>query len=95
MLSQCGCRSTMPASSLTTKSRNQVAKAIGYNETDLESISKESILGVGCGAPPLNFADIKEGESVVDLGSGAGIDVFPISQTGWSTREGPRNRYDR
>jgi hypothetical protein len=75
-------------------SRNQVAKAIGYNETDLESIPMESILGVGCGAP-LNFADIKEGESVVDLGSGAGIDVFPISQTGWSTREGHRNRYDR
>jgi arsenite methyltransferase len=86
----------MPAGSLTTKSRNQVVKAIGYNETDLESISKESILGVGCGAPPpLNFADIKEGESVVDLGSGAGIDVFPISQTGWSTRQGHRNRYDR
>ena len=85
----------MPAGSLTTKSRNQVAKAIGYNETDLESISKESILGVGCGAPPLNFADIKVGESVVDFGSDTGIDVFPISQTGWSTREGPRNRYDR
>jgi arsenite methyltransferase len=48
---------------------------IGYDEKDLQSIPKESILGVGCGAP-LNFADIKEGESVVDLGSGAGIDVF-------------------
>src|ERR687897_1647592 len=74
MPSQCGCGST-PAGSLTTTSRNQVAKAIGYNERDLESIPKESILGVGCGAP-LNFADIKEGETVVDLGSGAGIDVF-------------------
>jgi arsenite methyltransferase len=79
MPNQCGCESTS-ASSLKTKtttssSRNQVAKAIGYNEKDLESIPKESILGVGCGAP-LNFADIKEGESVVDLGSGAGIDVF-------------------
>lgn len=74
MPSQCGCGSK-PAGSLTTTSRNQVAKAIGYNEKDLESIPKESILGVGCGAP-LNFADIKEGESVVDLGSGAGIDVF-------------------
>jgi arsenite methyltransferase len=40
---------------------------------------KESILGVGCGAP-LNFADIKEGEIVVDLGSGAGIDVFLSAQ---------------
>jgi arsenite methyltransferase len=60
---------------LTTTSRDQVAKEIGYEEKDLQSMPKESILGVGCGAP-LKFADIKEGESVVDLGSGAGIDVF-------------------
>jgi arsenite methyltransferase len=32
-------------------------------------------LGVGCGAP-INHADLKEGEIVVDLGSGAGIDIF-------------------
>ena len=32
-------------------------------------------MGVGCGAP-LHHADVKEGETVVDLGSGAGIDVF-------------------
>ena len=44
----------------------------------LESIPNESILGVGCGAP-LNFADLKEGETVVDLGSGAGIDSFLAS----------------
>ena len=72
--SECGCGSPH-AGSLTTTSRDQVTKEIGYEETDLQSIPKESILGVGCGAP-LNFADIKEGETVVDLGSGAGIDVF-------------------
>ena len=32
-------------------------------------------MGVGCGAP-VNFADICEGEVVVDIGSGGGIDVF-------------------
>src|SRR5919112_2447187 len=74
MPSQCGCGSTS-AGSLTTISRDQVAQAIGYDQRDLETIPKESILGVGCGAP-LNFADIKEGETIVDLGSGAGIDVF-------------------
>ena len=41
----------------------------------MESVPESSILGVGCGAP-VNFADIKEGEVVVDLGSGGGIDVF-------------------
>ena len=34
-----------------------------------------SILGVGCGAP-VKFADLRKGETIVDLGSGAGIDVF-------------------
>ena len=48
---------------------------IGYTKQELESIPGKSILGVGCGAP-VNFADIKEGETVVDLGSGAGADVF-------------------
>jgi hypothetical protein len=48
---------------------------IGYNNEELQSIPQASILGVGCGAP-LHFADVKEGETIVDLDSGAGIDVF-------------------
>lgn len=48
---------------------------IGYDQKDLKAISESSILGVGCGAP-VNFADMREGETVLDLGSGAGIDVF-------------------
>jgi ubiquinone/menaquinone biosynthesis C-methylase UbiE len=48
---------------------------IGYNNEELQSIPQESILGVGCGAP-LHFADVRQSEIVVDLGSGAGIDVF-------------------
>lgn len=62
----------IPISSLRSQ---QAAKSIGYGQSELESIPSESILGVGCGAPT-RFADIKEGEVVVDLGSGAGIDVF-------------------
>ena len=53
----------------------QSAKNIGYDAKDLESIPESSILGVGCGAP-VNYADIKGGEVVVDIGSGGGIDVF-------------------
>jgi arsenite methyltransferase len=51
------------------------ATDIGYDSKELESIPKASVLGVGCGAP-LHHAAAKEGETVVDLGSGAGIDVF-------------------
>src|SRR6266487_694667 len=53
----------------------QIAKNIGYDTKELESIPESSILGVGCGTP-VNFADIHEGEVVADIGSGRGIDVF-------------------
>jgi len=56
----------------------QIAKNIGYDPKELESIPESSILGVGCGAP-INFADIHEGEVVVDIGSGGGIDVFLVA----------------
>jgi arsenite methyltransferase len=53
----------------------QIAKNIGYDTKELEYIPESSILGVGCGAP-VNFANIRESEVVVDIGSGGGIDVF-------------------
>ena len=53
--------------------------AVGYDDIALESIPKSSILGLGCGAP-INFANLKTGEVVVDLGSGAGIDAFLASR---------------
>jgi arsenite methyltransferase len=51
------------------------SKEIGYESDKLNSIPESSVLGVGCGNPT-RFADLKEGNVVVDLGSGAGIDVF-------------------
>ena len=60
-------------------SPKQALLSIGYDNKELECIPQSSILGVGCGAP-LNFADLKEGEVVVDLGSGAGIDAFLASK---------------
>jgi arsenite methyltransferase len=65
----------LSTTSTTCCSPDQSAVIIGYNNEELQSIPQASILGVGCGAP-LHFADVKEGETVVDLGSGAGIDVF-------------------
>ena len=56
-------------------SPSDTVTVIGYENKELESIPKASVLGVGCGAP-LHHTDVKEGEIVVDLGSGAGIDVF-------------------
>jgi arsenite methyltransferase len=49
--------------------------AVGYTAEDLRLVPEMAILGVGCGNPTA-WADLKEGETVVDLGAGAGIDVF-------------------
>ena len=57
------------------QSPTQVSELVGYDTRELKSIPEASILGVGCGTPT-KFAFIKEGDTVVDLGSGAGIDVF-------------------
>lgn len=53
----------------------KAAADVGYDMNELESVPEASVLGVGCGAP-VKFAALQKGETVVDLGSGAGIDVF-------------------
>src|SRR6266852_3391950 len=47
----------------------------GYSPEELARIPTESVLGLGSGNP-VRHAELKPGETVVDLGSGAGIDVF-------------------
>lgn len=48
---------------------------IGYSESDLSNIPMSANMGLGCGNPII-AADLKEGEVVLDLGSGGGIDCF-------------------
>ena len=70
--SDCCC---MPGECNTDDSLIDATKIIGYSQEELKSIPEAAILGVGCGAP-IKFANLQEGDAVVDLGSGAGIDVF-------------------
>jgi arsenite methyltransferase len=51
------------------------SRAIGYQESQLEAVPAEANLGVGCGNPTAIDA-LRPGETVVDLGSGAGMDAF-------------------
>lgn len=51
------------------------AKAIGYSLQELKAIPESAIMGLGCGNPTA-LATLKKGETVLDLGSGGGIDVF-------------------
>ncbi len=52
-----------------------VAEAFGYSGDELASIPAEANMGLSCGNPTA-FATLKPGETVVDLGSGGGLDVF-------------------
>lgn len=58
---------------------DNISKSIGYSEEELEIVPKDSNLGLGCGNPQL-IANICEGETVLDLGSGAGFDCFLASK---------------
>ena len=52
-----------------------MSASVGYTPEELASVPKEANLGLGCGNP-LRAADLKQGETVIDLGSGAGLDTF-------------------
>ena len=52
-----------------------VAEAFGYTAEELASIPAEANMGLSCGNP-LATASLREGEVVIDLGSGGGLDVF-------------------
>jgi SAM-dependent methyltransferase len=51
------------------------AERLGYSAEELAALPQGANLGLGCGNP-VGVADLKAGETVLDLGSGAGIDCF-------------------
>ena len=57
----CGCTST--------------SQQIGYSKNELSSVPAGADLNLGCGNP-IALASLKEGETVIDLGSGGGLDCF-------------------
>src|SRR5512136_525016 len=71
--SGCGC---VPSSSCcSAPSGEQVSKMIGYSEDEMDAVPEGANLGLGCGNPTA-MASLKEGERVLDLGSGGGFDCF-------------------
>ena len=53
----------------------KISKKKGYTEEELKAVPEGANLGLGCGNP-VALASLKEGETVLDLGSGAGFDCF-------------------
>jgi SAM-dependent methyltransferase len=56
------------------KDQEEIAEEIGYSKEEIAKFN-EANLGLGCGNP-VAMAELKEGDAVLDLGSGAGFDCF-------------------
>ncbi len=67
------CASTNSCCSAPTS--KEVSSMIGYSEDDMTSVPEGANLGLGCGNPTA-MASLKEGDTVLDLGAGAGFDCF-------------------
>ena len=64
----------------------ELGKRMGYSDEDLQNVPEASNMGLGCGNP-VALATLKEGDIVLDLGSGGGIDVFLAAK-----RVGPKGK---
>ncbi|HEV2303208.1 MAG TPA: arsenite methyltransferase [Stellaceae bacterium] len=69
-----------------TPPREEKSRAMGYSTAELAAVPEGADLGLGCGNPQA-LAQLQPGETVVDLGSGAGFDCFIAAE-----RVGPLGR---
>lgn len=72
---QCGCGSCGCDSNLKVQKQSG---QMGYSQDEINKAPAGSNLGLGCGNP-IAIASLREGEVVLDLGSGAGFDAFLAS----------------
>lgn len=59
----------------SASSAQKLSREIGYSDEELAAVPEGANLGLGCGNP-VALASLKEGETVLDLGSGSGFDCF-------------------
>ena len=76
-----------PTVEQTTTAHADTAARIGYSKEDISGAAADANLGLGCGNPTA-LASLKSGETVVDLGSGAGFDALLSAE-----KLGPEGRF--
>lgn len=81
--SDCG---PSPAGGTGATAAEEISCAVGYDESELSRVPEGANLGLGCGNP-VALASLARGETVLDLGSGAGFDCFLAAE-----RVGPGGR---
>ena len=72
------CCSTNSCCGGTAQAKN-ISKKVGYSDAEMNGVPEGANLGFGCGNP-VAIASLKEGDVVLDLGSGAGFDAFLAAQ---------------
>lgn len=79
----CSVRSPQDSSKLEI---GRISVSLGYSTNDLVNMPENANMGLGCGNP-IAIAELKEGETVLDLGSGGGFDCFlarkQVGETGY------------
>ena len=73
--SGCGCGTASSCCGSAPVSIESMSRAFGYTKEQLDSAPEGANMGLGCGNPQA-IAALKEGETVLDLGSGGGFDCF-------------------
>jgi SAM-dependent methyltransferase len=71
----CGCSSTSCCSTNGGSESAKTSIALGYSVDDVSNVPEGANMGLGCGNPQA-IAALKQGETVLDLGSGGGFDCF-------------------
>ena len=74
----CCCGPQIPCCSGKSTAK-EISTKIGYSKNDIEQVPEGANLGLGCGNP-LAFTSLRQGQVVLDLGSGAGVDCFLASK---------------
>jgi len=77
--SSCCATTTCCGTTAEVNAAESISKKLGYSEEEIHSVPVNSNLGLGCGNPTA-LAALEPGETVLDLGSGAGFDVFLAAQ---------------
>jgi ubiquinone/menaquinone biosynthesis C-methylase UbiE len=80
------CKPARSCCSPETASTSSVAELIKYDDAEIQSQPAAAASSFGCGNP-LAFSGVREGDTVLDLGSGAGFDLLLASD-----RVGPKGR---